>query len=1022
MHALRSFLVHFVTLLAVAASTAFAQSEVLIFSFTNAWRYNQTTSYDAVAWTAPGFDDSTLPLGRGVFGREDAGNAFVTTRTNTVLTLGRTTYYFRTHFQFAHDTRGVALTFSNIVDDGAVIYLNGVEIARQFMGNNTAPVTYATLAANHEATGVDVLTVGGPLVETNLVRGDNVLAIEVHQSSVGSSDIAFGCALSASFNLTPAPLNFPLNLPTPGYTTVNAFPGLNFGQPVCIAAPPGETNRLFVLSKGGQMYVITNLANPTLTTFMSLAGRVFTSSESGLLGLAFHPDYANPTNRYFFLFYSLNTNSPAGSGLHQRISRFQTSPSNPNQALATTEVVLIQQRDPAGNHNGGDLQFGPDGLLYASVGDGGTQYDGDRHSQIISSNFFSAIMRLDVDMPPRPDSLMPNPHAANTNAGSNAINYRIPADNPYIGFTSFDGRPIDPAKVRTEFYAVGFRNPWRISFDPATGFLYCGDVGQDVWEEISVITKGGNYGWAYLEGTHPGYRPTNTTVGPLIPPIQEYRHGTSGDQGNSVTGGVVYRGNRLSQMTGWYVFADYVSGNIWRLRYDGTNTVPFQRIAGRAGISSFGIDPSNEDVLLACLADGSIYRLAYDTNSSVGTPLPPTLADTGAFTNLTSLTNRTQALSANAGLIPYDINVPFWSDNAHKSRWFLASDTKIGFEPEGNWSFEPGMAWVKHFDLEMTNGVAASARRIETRVLVKNAGGVYGVTYRWGDSVTNAALVAEEGLDEAFAINDGGVIRTQVWHYPSRGECLICHTPAGGFALGFNTQQMNRDFGTNGNQIAAMSAAGYFRNPVSNLHALRALSAATNETVSREWRVRSYLAANCAQCHQPGGSALGSWNASITNSTANSGLIYGLLNNNGGNPSARVIVPGSVSNSMLLTRISTRGPLQMPPLATSLLDTEGIALLSAWITNDLAAGWSNEISPLSIGVSATNGGATVQFVQPANRAYRVESATNLAAPVNWQFLNVPGNRPTYPSTSDAVTVGDVTNTTQKFYRVRLSAP
>ncbi|HTD66399.1 MAG TPA: PQQ-dependent sugar dehydrogenase, partial [Candidatus Limnocylindria bacterium] len=412
-----------------------------------------------------------------------------------------------------------------------------------------------------------------------------------------------------------------------------------------------------MLSKNGQMYVITNLANPTLTPFMSLVGRVFAGSESGLIGLAFHPDYANPTNRYFFLFYSLNTNSPAGTALHQRISRFQTSASNPNQALTTTEVVLIQQRDPAGNHNGGDLHFGPDGYLYTSLGDGGTQYDGDRHSQMISSNFFSAIMRLDVDAPPRPGSLVPNPHAANTNAGSSTINYRIPADNPYIGFTSFDGRTIDPNRVRTEFYTVGFRNPWRFSFDPPPDFFIAATWARTRGEEVSIITKGGNYGWAYLEGLHPGYRPTNTVVGPLIPPIQEYRHGSAADQGNSITGGVVYRGNRLSQLNGWYVFADYVSGNIWRLRYDGTNTIPFQHIAQRNGISAFGIDPSNDDVLLASLPDGALYRLVYNTNTTIGTPLPPTLADTGAFTNLTSITNQTQTLPASGGIVAYDINV-----------------------------------------------------------------------------------------------------------------------------------------------------------------------------------------------------------------------------------------------------------------------------------------------------------------------------------------------------------------------------
>lgn len=999
-------------------------AETILIPLTNAWRYNQTVSYNGSNWTAPTFNDSALPLGRGVLAYE-TNSAFVHARTNTVLTIGRTTYYFRTPFVFTGTTAGLVLTFSNLVDDGAVFYLNGVEVQRLFMTNNTTPVVYATLAANHEATGFDVFTLAGPIVETNLVQGTNILAVEVHQTTAGSSDIVFGCALSAvATELTPLPLRLPVVPPVYGYAVVDAFPGFSFGAPVGMASPPGETNRLFVLNKLGQVYVITNLASPTLTTFLDLSGRVYTGSESGVIGLAFHPDYANPTNRFFYLFYSLNTNSPQGSGLHQRVSRFQTSAANPNQALASTEVVLLNQKDPAGNHNGGDLHFGPDGYLYISLGDGGVQYDGDRNSQTITSNFFSAICRIDVDTPPRPGSLLPNPHPANTNGGT--FNYRIPADNPFIGATNFDGVTINSNRVRTEFYAVGFRNPWRFSFDPVTGFLYCGDVGQDTWEEVDIITKGGNYGWAYMEGNHTGYRTSNTVVGPLIPPIQEYRHGSATNQGNSVTGGIVYRGTRLSQLTGWYVFADYASGNIWALNYDGTNTIPFQRIAGQTGIAAFGRDPSSGDVLMANVNNGTLHRLVYNTNSATGAPIPATLADTGAFANLAALTNQTQPLIPNAGLLPYDINVHFWSDNARKSRWFLsATNLKIGFSPEGNWSFPSGMAWIKHFDLELTNGAAASARRLETRFLVKNSNGTYGVTYRW-NSLTNATLVAEDGQDEAILINDGGNLRTQAWRFPSRTECATCHTPVGGFALGFSTVQMNRDLAYPGgvsNQISFLSAAGMFSNAVTEVNSLRALAAATNDSASLEWRVRSYLSANCSQCHQAGGASLGFWNANITNSTSAANLILSALNNQLGTTNAKVITPGSITNSMLLTRISRRGTLQMPPVGSSVLDTQAVALISAWITNDLAGGWTNAVDPAYLDIGVTNGAVAVIFTQPPNRAFRLETATNLGFPVQWQFLDVPGNRPVYPATTNAISIADApTNAPQKFYRVRMSAP
>jgi hypothetical protein len=373
-------------------------------------------------------------------------------------------------------------------------------------------------------------------------------------------------------------------------------------------------------------------------------------------------------------------------------------------------------------------------------------------------------------------------------------------------------------------------------------------------------------------------------------------------------------------------------------------------------------------------------------------------------------------------MVPYEINVPFWSDNARKSRWFLSStNLKIGFSPEGAWSLPHGMAWVKHFDLELTNGIPSSARRLETRVLVRNSNSVYGVTYRWGSSLTNATLVPEDGMDEAFTIFDGGTTRTQIWRYPSRMECMVCHTPAGGLALGFNTLQLNRDIaGTN--QLASLSAAGHFSASLTNLYSLRALAPASDEGSSLEWRVRSYLSANCAQCHQSGGTGVGSWSANIAASTGNAGLINGALNNSGGNTNARVVVPGSLTNSMLLTRISTRGAGQMPPLGSTVVDSGAVALLSAWITNDLAAGWSNTMAPVSLTATATNGGAAVGFTQPANRAYRLESATNLGTPTPWSFVNVPENRPKYPATNSPVSIVEQTNSTQKFYRLQLGTP
>jgi glucose/arabinose dehydrogenase len=823
-------------------------------------------------------------------------------------------------------------------------------------------------------------------------------------------------------------LVLPQTLPVYGYALSNAFPGLSVSAPMAVATPPGETNRLFILERSGRVIAVTNLAAPTRTVFLDISTRVTAvGCEEGLLGIAFHPNYA--TNGYFYLFYSLLTTTTGGSGVHQRVARFQVSSTNANLAKATSELPLITQYDQECNHNGGCLQFGPDGYLYVSLGDEGHQYDFYDNSQRIDKDFFSGMLRLDVDK--RSTNLPPHSHAALMGQ----VNYFVPADNPYVNATTFNGFSISSASVRTEFYAVGLRNPWRFSFDSVTGVCYCGDVGQDTYEEVNVIVKGGNYGWVWREGVSSGPVAGNQGLPGFSyrRPIAVYSHGSSTNQGHAVIGGVVYRGNRFSQLVGKYIFADYTSGNVWALTPNGTNTVPFQRLMGvGSGFTGFGTDPQNGDVLMLSMAGNSISRLIYNTNAPSTNALPATLADTGAFRD-------TSALTPSPGVLPYDLNVPFWSDNAKKTRWVSVPNTNltITFNRDGNWSFPTGTVWIKHFELELINGVASSAKRLETRLLIKNSNGLYGVTYRWGDSLTNATLVPEEGLDEALVINDGGNVRTQVWHYPGRGECLICHTPVAGFALGFNTAQLNRD-------------------------SLRALAHPTNSSVSLEYRVRSYLAANCTQCHQPGGAALGNWDARISNPLSAAGLVNGSLVNNLGNTENHVVTANDTAHSALFLRISTNGSVRMPPLASNLLDTNAMNLVSAWITNGLSkyqtfpqwqlAHFGSTNSPQTggledldgdgsinfeeyllgtnphvadawrISIQAGSDSAQIGFPQIANRGFQIEFATNLQAPIFWRPLDISGNRPLISASNFSAAIFDGMTNTPKFYRVRVYEP
>ncbi|HEY6227646.1 MAG TPA: PQQ-dependent sugar dehydrogenase, partial [Verrucomicrobiae bacterium] len=688
------------------------------------------------------------------------------------------------------------------------------------------------------------------------------------------------------------------------------------------------------------------------------------------------------------------------------------------------------------------------GYLYVSLGDEGDGGDTGQNSQRIDKDFFSGILRLDVDK--RPENLPPIRHPA---IPAGTTNYFVPADNPFVGATSFNGVALaDPSKVHTEFWAVGLRNPWRWSFDPATGALWCGDVGQNLYEEVDIITKGGNYGWNYREGLHsyPSNKGNPPAAFTRIDPVYEYPH-ASGN--NCVIGGVVYRGNRISQLYGAYILGDNGSGNIWSMRLDSQGKGVVQRLGGVAGVAAFGTDPSNGDILVCSVNDGFIRRLIYSATTT-GTPLPATLADTGAFSDLASLTPE-------AGIVPYDINLPFWSDGAKKTRWFSLPDTTttLTFNATNTWLTPTGAVWIKHFEMQMTNGDPASTRRLETRFIVRNTNGVYGVTYRWTNA-TDTVLVPEEGFDEPLAINDGGTIRTQIWHYPSRSECLTCHNAAAGWALGFNAPQMNRDVAHAGyttNQITALADAGYFSAPVDPPDTLSALAKPDDLTASQEFRVRSYLAANCSQCHRPGGFANAGFDTRLSTPLDQMNIVDGNLLNKFGDPANRALVPNSPEHSIIFQRVSRRGPTQMPPISSNLVDQQGVDLLRAFILGELTGPqtftqWqtakfgdpgapnaaptadpdgdsaSNLLEyltqgdplsandPWALRVASTNGVVEMRWVSPLYRSVVIESTDSI--PPDWK--PVEGNY-TRLSNGEGV-IRDNRTSSARLFRARIIAP
>lgn len=385
-----------------------------------------------------------------------------------------------------------------------------------------------------------------------------------------------------------------------------AWPNLKFTRPLAMVEAPDGTHRQFVVEQDGHIWILPsdrNGSEPKL--FLDISGRrPFVDNEEGLLSLAFHPQFK--TNGKFYIFYS-HPSTPK----HTILAEWQVSKTDTNKADPATERVLLNVNKPDRNwnHNGGTVLFGADGYLYLGIGDGGAGYDPHDAAQKLN-NLYGKIIRIDVD---------------SRTAG---LQYGIPKDNPFVDVSKQDalkGDPMDQTLgvTRQEIWCYGVRNPWRMSFDRETHELWVGDVGQDLFEEVDIITKGGNYGWSARESFHPLHQhggPDHEVRGTApIDPIIEYGHNERLAQqskfpnhstGVSITGGYVYRGQKIPALRGVYVYADFQMGTIWGLRYEnGKLTADDTLVPGnfRRNISSFAEDSSGE--LYVVSFDGTIYDL-----------------------------------------------------------------------------------------------------------------------------------------------------------------------------------------------------------------------------------------------------------------------------------------------------------------------------------------------------------------------------------------------------------------------------
>lgn len=679
--------------------------------------------------------------------------------------------------------------------------------------------------------------------------------------------------------------------PLPPYRLVRAFPKIVFQEPVYIAQDP-TSERFMVAEYKGKIYSFRpSDPNGTKDLFLDM--------NRGVSAFSFHPKYKE--NGYVFVFSHIDPNIKGEQ--MSRVSRFQLEPgSDPPRLRPESQTIIVEW--PGGGHNGGEAIIGPDGYLYITTGDGTSGSDVKATGQNLD-DLLSVMMRLDVDHP------------------DPGRNYSIPRDNPFVDWPG----------ARPEIWAYGFRNPWRFSFDPHTGQPWVGDVGQDLWEMIELVSRGSNHGWSVMEGTHPFHPNTKRGPTPLVPPIVEHHH----TECRSITGGYVYQGTKFPELRDVYLYGDYQYGKIWGLRYDhaAKKVTWHQELAGTAvKMASFGVG-----------RDGSFYAVDYDNGqifelerqppAPPSPPFPRKLSETGLFQSV-------KRHEVAPGVIPYSINAPFWSDGAYKERFFaLPGDAGIEFHESDAWKFDDGAVTVKSFSLEMEEGNPASRKRIETRIVLKQLDRWVGYSYVWNDKQTDATLVRPGGMDRTFTIKDRaspGGVRSQVWHYPSRNECMFCHTRAAGFVLGLKTPQMNRDHNygrTVDNQLRTLSHIGLFKNPPAKpLTAFVAYPDPFDAAQDLTARVRAYLQVNCAMCHvaDGGGNSLIELDYKtplLKTRILDEPPIHDTL----GIADARLIAPGDPERSVLYRRMARRGESQMPPTSTNRIDAAGTKLLREWINS-----------------------------------------------------------------------------------------
>jgi uncharacterized repeat protein (TIGR03806 family) len=703
----------------------------------------------------------------------------------------------------------------------------------------------------------------------------------------------------AEFGLETRPSNTTCTAPARPPSTApvkwqQVFANVQLQLPTMIAQIPGDKTRWFAslrgTTNGGTANIVsfstTTTGNPTVVGSIGTLGAM--QSEGGLLGMAFHPNFAQNGRLY------VTWVRDGGPTDFQSEVGYLTSADKTGASFTGYTPILGPFTQPFSNHNGGGIAFGKDGLLYLSFGDGGAGDDTPHNGQN-KNGFFSKILRIDVDNVP------------------GGKTYGIPDGNP---FKNGGGEPAT--------FAMGFRNPFRFSLDRETNEVWVGDVGQDQWEEIDAKVKiGGNYGWPCREGLHDSPNATNAAKCPLgagtpglIDPVAEHQHVPANSR--SITGGVVYRGKAIPDFVGSYVYGDYAKQQLWTISFDpGTGEPVKTQLMDAPAANWVELAEDNDgEVYAVAMNQGAIYKMVPAGPQAANT-FPQRLSKTGCV-------DPADAKKPAAGLVGYTVNAPLWSDGAQKDRWLAIPDGKniTVKDADGDFDFPNGTVLMKTFTV--------GGKRIETRLFMRHDdGGWNGYTYEWLDDQSDAVL-----LPAGKTKNLG----TQTWTFPSRSDCVSCHSDAAGRSLGLELGQLNGDYvySTNNliaNQLKTLDHIGMFDKPLGKpVDQLIAYPDPYGTAAPLDVRARAYLHSNCSNCHRPKGGGRGNMDlrfgsAFADTKTCNVDPEAGDIGVAGG----KLVVPGAPEKSILALRPHSPAANRMPPLASSVVDAPGVMVLDDWI-------------------------------------------------------------------------------------------